>query len=81
MFLQKKSIMQTLAANMLMWISIVKIVCECFLPWQESWRNAWFLISNKDFKEKVDSMGVVEQNMTLNEFAALQYFLWNYVMC
>ena len=30
--LQKKSIMQVLAANILMRISIVKIVCECFLP-------------------------------------------------
>ena len=30
--LQKKSIMQVLVANILMRISIVKIVCECFLP-------------------------------------------------
>ena len=30
--LQKNSIMQELAANILMRISIVKIVCECFLP-------------------------------------------------
>ena len=30
--LQKKSIMQVLAANILMRISIVKIVSECFLP-------------------------------------------------
>ena len=30
MFLQKKSIMQALAVNMLMGISIVRIVCECF---------------------------------------------------
>ena len=34
--LQKKLIMQVLAANILMRISIVKIVWECFLPWQES---------------------------------------------
>ena len=32
MLLQKKSIMQVLAVNMLMRICIVKIVCECFLP-------------------------------------------------
>ena len=32
LFLQKKSIMQTFAANMLIRISIMKIVCECFLP-------------------------------------------------
>ena len=29
-------------------------------------------ISNKDFEEKVDSMSVVQQDMTLNEFAVLQ---------
>ena len=34
--LQKKSVMQVLAANILMRISIVTIFCECFLPWQES---------------------------------------------
>ena len=32
MFLQKKSIMQVLAANILVRIPIVKIVCEWFLP-------------------------------------------------
>ena len=31
MFLQKKSIMQALTANVLMGISIVKIVRQCFL--------------------------------------------------
>ena len=36
MFLQKKSIIQELAANILIRISVVKIVCECFLPWQET---------------------------------------------
>ena len=36
---QKKSIMQVLVANILMRISIVKIVCECFLLWQESRLN------------------------------------------
>ena len=35
-FSQKKSIMQVLKANILMGISIVKIVCECFLSWQEN---------------------------------------------
>ena len=35
-FLQKKSTMQELGADILMRISIVKIVCDCFLPWQES---------------------------------------------
>ena len=34
--LQKKSIMQVLAAKVLMSISIVNTVCECFLPWHES---------------------------------------------
>ena len=34
--LPKKSVMQVLAANILMRISIVKIVCKCFLPLQES---------------------------------------------
>ena len=57
---------------MFMGILIVKLVCECFLPWQENRLNAWFLISNKNFKEKVDSMGVVEQGMTRNEFAVLR---------
>ena len=30
--LQKESIMKVLAANSLMILSIVRIVCECFLP-------------------------------------------------
>ena len=34
--LQKKSIMQVLTTNILMRISIVKVVSECFLPLQES---------------------------------------------
>ena len=51
--------MQALAANMLMVISIRKIVCKGFWPWQENWPNAWFLISNKDFKENIDSTDVV----------------------
>ena len=34
--LQQKSIMQVLAANISMRISIAKIACECFLPRQES---------------------------------------------
>ena len=34
--LQKQSIMQVLATNILMTLSIVRIVCECFLPRQES---------------------------------------------
>ena len=70
MFVQKKSILQTLAANMLIWISIVTIVCQYFLPWQENLPNALFLISNKDSKEKIDSMHVVEQDMTLNEICS-----------
>ena len=36
MFLQKKSIMQVLATNILMRVSIVRIVCQCFLPSQEN---------------------------------------------
>ena len=36
LLLQKKLIIKKLAANILMRISIVKIVCECFLPCQES---------------------------------------------
>ena len=36
MFTQKTSIMQILAAKIFMGISIVKIVCECFLPCQEN---------------------------------------------
>ena len=35
-------------------------------------RKWMILISNKDFKEKVDSMGVSEQVMILNKFAVLQ---------
>ena len=34
MFLQKKSVMQVLAANNVMRISIIKIVCEWILAWQ-----------------------------------------------
>ena len=34
--LQKKSVTQLLATNIFMRIYIVKIVCECFLPLQES---------------------------------------------
>ena len=48
MFLQKISIMQALAAGMLMDF-YCEIVCECFLPLQENLPNAWFLISNKRF--------------------------------
>ena len=50
----------------------VKIVYECFLPWQENRPNTWFLISNKHFKEKVDSMGVVERDLILDKFDVLQ---------
>ena len=54
MLLQKKSIMQVLAANILMRISIVKIVCECFLPWQESRLKTPTLISIK-IKHKLNN--------------------------
>ena len=41
-----------------------------------NWPNASLLINNKDFKEKVDSMDAVEQDVTLsetcNESAVLQ---------
>ena len=36
------------------------------------WSNARFLINNKNFAEKVDSMGVLELDVTSNEFAVLQ---------
>ena len=50
----------------------MKIVSECFLPWQENWPNASSLINNKVFEEKVDSMGVVGQDRNPNEFAIIQ---------
>ena len=36
LFSRKKSIMEVLAANISMGISIVKIVCECFLPLEKT---------------------------------------------
>ena len=39
---QKKSVMRVLAANVSMRVSIVKIVFECFLPWQESRPNYYY---------------------------------------
>ena len=34
-----------------------------------------------DFKEKADSMGMVELNMTFNAFAVLQSVCLNLIMC
>ena len=34
---EQKSIIEVLAANILMRVSILKIDCECILPWQENW--------------------------------------------
>ena len=37
--------MQVLAANILMRISILKIVCECFPPWKESRPYIWIFVA------------------------------------
>ena len=53
----------------------MNIYCDNCLPvfsamTGKHFSNALFLISKKDSKEKIDSMHVVEQDMTLNEICS-----------